>query len=420
MRICEVTSAQVSYNPRLVKEAGALVEAGYHVHVVGCFLEEEKAALDREIAEEAGWDLHPVRVRRGYGFADQGRWLYASLRQELYRQASWMRWGEWGGARAYSRYVDELARRAADVGADLYVAHNLQALPAAWLAAKKQGARLGFDAEDYHRGQFSSAEQSDLEARLTRAVEEQFLPECDYVTAASPGVGSAYAEELDIDPPTSILNVFPKEEQARQLPEGTRETERPEGDDSVSLYWYSQVIGHDRGLQDAVRALGRLGERVHLSLRGEWEAGFREELYRIAEREGVARRVHRLEPVPPDELVARARMHDVGLALEQAWSENRDRCISNKILVYLLAGRPVVATETRGQTRVQKEAPGAVQLCEIGSVEALAEGIQKLIESPQALRSACKRAWEAGERTFNWENEKGKLIDTVSSVLHRP
>lgn len=414
--ICAMTPAHVSYNPRLVKEANTLVEAGYDVYVVGCFLEEEKTALDRKIVADSGWGFHPVRVRRGHSFADHARWLYASLRQILYRQR-WMLRGEWGLARAYSRYVDELAERAADINADLYIAHNLQALPAAWWAAKTQKARLGFDAEDYHRGQFAPDEQGCLEARLTRAIEERFLPECDYVTAAAPGIGAAYAENLHVEPPTSILNVFPTEERDRDLPEGTQSKERPDDEGAISLYWYSQVIGHDRGLQDTVRALGRLDDRVHLSLRGEWEDGFRNRLTRIAENEGVLHRVHWLAPVPPDELVARARMHDVGLALEQAQCENRDLCITNKILVYLLAGCAVVATETQGQAYIQKEVPGAVLLCEIGNVQDLVNGIRQVSESLEALRKAQKTAWRVGEKQFNWEMEQEKLIDVISSVL---
>jgi glycosyltransferase involved in cell wall biosynthesis len=417
MTICEVTSAQISYNPRLVKEADALADAGYEVQVVGCLLEAEKTDFDRRLVADSDWDFHPVRVRRGHSLGDHGRWLYATLRQRLYRKLPWLRRGPWGLARAYSRYVDELAERAATVDADLYIAHNLQALPAAWKAAADRGSKLGFDAEDFHRGQFPPDESGSLEEKLTRAIEEQFIPECDYVTAASPGIAQAYAEELGIESPPSILNVFPKEERDAELPGGTREEERPGQENVVSLYWYSQVIGHDRGLQDAVQALGRLDERVHLSLRGEWEEGFRDELRRIAEREGVSHRVHRLEPVPPEELVARAGLHDIGLALEQAHSPNRDLCISNKILAYLLAGLPVVATETEGQEHVHKKAPGVVRLCEIGAPEALAARILEPTATEATLESAQERAWQMGEERLNWEKEQKKLVDTISAVL---
>jgi hypothetical protein len=110
-------------------------------------------------------------------------------------------------------------------------------------------------------------------------------------------------------------------------------------------------------------------------------------------------------------------MHDVGLALEQARCENRDLCITNKILVYLLAGCPVVATETQGQVHIREQVPGAVQICDIGDVQSLAEGIQGLSGSPHTLQRAKDRAWTAGEERLNWEKEQKKLIDTISSIL---
>jgi siroheme synthase len=36
LRVCWVTTGHPSTNPRLVKEADALIDAGYAVHVVAC------------------------------------------------------------------------------------------------------------------------------------------------------------------------------------------------------------------------------------------------------------------------------------------------------------------------------------------------------------------------------------------------
>ncbi len=44
-RICLVTSAHVSYNPRLLKEADALHQTGYAVRVVAMELEPDKTGV---------------------------------------------------------------------------------------------------------------------------------------------------------------------------------------------------------------------------------------------------------------------------------------------------------------------------------------------------------------------------------------
>lgn len=417
MTVCEVTSAQISYNPRLVKEADALADAGYDVHVVAPVLEDAKADLDQDLVAEREWQWHPVQARRDGRLGETVRWFAASLRQAVYRRMAWLRRSDWGVARAYSRYVDELKTHAIAVSADLYIAHNLQALPAAWEAARVNEARLGFDAEDFHRGEFHYDHSGSLEKRLTKHVEETFIPRCDYVTSASPGIGEAYADLLDIEIPTTILNVFSKDDRDIDLSNTDARTERPVGDDVISVYWYSQVIGPDRGLQDAVRAIGRLDDRFHLSLRGAWADGFRDEVARIAEAVGATERMHHLQPAPPDELVVRARFHDVGLALEQTVSPNRDLCITNKVLAYLLAGLAVVATETSGQVYVHDDLCDAVRLCGLGTPTGLAQQLSALAADPDVLSAAQLQAETAGRERLNWEAEQVTFLDIVSTVL---
>src|SRR5260370_1251501 len=81
-------------------------------------------------------------------------------------------------------------------------------------------------------------------------VERESLPQCCYVTAASPGIAGAYASKYGIPTPTSILNVFPLAERPLRF----RET-RPDG--PLRLYWFSQTIGPGRGLENVIRAMER-------------------------------------------------------------------------------------------------------------------------------------------------------------------
>jgi len=109
----------------------------------------------------------------------------------------------------------------------------------------------------------------------------------------------------------------------------------------LSLYWYSHVIGHDRGLQDALDAIALLGSGVRLHVRGTLAAGRANPVAVNARALGIENEVHFLPPVPPDELVERAAQHDVGLAVETGETENRRIAVTNKILSYFLAGLAV-------------------------------------------------------------------------------
>ena len=406
--VCLVTSGQPSTNPRLVKEADALVGAGYRVRVVAARFAAWADDADRLFAGRP-WTVEAVRFGE---VAPRPLRMALSLRRRAAGALSdWLPGSPAVAVRALHYVTPELARLAASRPADLYVAHNLAALPAAAYAAGRHGARLGFDAEDFHRGELLDTPENARALRVTRLVEERFIPRCDYVTAASDGIAEAYAQALEIERPTTILNVFPLSD--RHVPVAAEDlaAEKPAG--VRSLHWFSQTIGPGRGLEDALRALPRLPDDVVLSLRGAWAPGYEESLRGEAERLGVGHRLRALPLCPPAEVVRRAAEHDVGLALEEGETVNRDLCVTNKLFTYLLAGLPFVATDTAGQRAVCRTLPEATRLYRTGDAEAFAEAARSLLESPDARRAAER----AGRERYNWEAEQDRLLEVVDRAL---
>src|SRR5262249_50160267 len=155
------------------------------------------------------------------------------------------------------------------------------ALSAAAVAARMHGARYAYDAEDFHLGDWPNVPAYEIERRLVRAVEGRYLPGCAYVTAASPGIARAYAEAYGIERPRVVLNTFPL---AHAAP---GPTPRGSAQPGPSLYWFSQIIGPERGLECAVRAIGRAATRPHLYLRGTPAAGFAATLLDLAQEAGA-------------------------------------------------------------------------------------------------------------------------------------
>jgi glycosyltransferase involved in cell wall biosynthesis len=314
--------------------------------------------------------------------------------------------------RAFHYVIPELTREARRHPADLYIAHNLAALPPAAAAAEEYDARLGFDAEDFHRGELPETPENEAVRRQTGILEERYMTQCDYLTAASDGIADAYARVLDVPRPTTILNVFPLSERNTPVPDEELQKEKPDG--TTSLYWFSQTIGPDRGLEDALRALPLLSESVHLSLRGKWADGYKREFMGEAESLGVASRIHRLELVPPPEVVPRTSQHDIGLALEQpSASPNRRICVTNKLFTYLLGGVPFVATSTEGQQAVCEDLSEAARLYPPGSPKAFADAASGLINNDAAREAAAR----AGRERYNWDTEKKRFLEVVSSTL---
>jgi len=414
-KICLVTSLHLSYNPRVLKEADALHMAGHQVRVVAMNLEESKARLDESLMAHRSWKLETLNARR-HEPGGRLRWLKAALRQHLFQRIRVLEKLPDGLEKAYSRYVVELGRLAAREPADLFIAHLLLALPAADAAARKWKAKLGFDAEDYHRGEIheDDAHRAFLR-RLIMAVEQKYIPRCDYLSAASDGIGGAYASTLGVRQPVTILNVFPLSERNGHTP--AEELRKERQGNGLSLYWYSQMIGADRGLDDALQAVSLLSKGVHIHLRGAWAAGY-ETIFRNKVRAmGIEEQVHILPPAPPEQLVERAAQHDVGLALEAGATENRRVAVTNKILNYLLAGLAVAATDVPGQRAIMAEASGAGVLFKPGDAPVLARELMQWRENPGQLQMAKARSRQWGEEYFCWDKEKEKLIKAVEDAL---
>ena len=409
LRFCLVTSNHIANNPRIVKEADALVRAGHRVRVVAMNNHEELARRDATIMAGRAWTLDRVSAGRRPG-RGRLRWLADSTLQRVAR-ALWTRGARHARLvdRAVSRHVGTLARAAAAEPADVVIGHNLAGLPAAARAARRLAAPLGFDIEDLHTGELPDGPAYDAERRLRGHLEQRLLPRCDLLTAASDGIADEIVRLYGVRRPEVVLNVFPRAERGSPAP--ARASDLP------TLYWYSQVIGPDRGVEEALRALAKLDLPVELHLRGEMLPSYDSPLRALTAELGISGRVHLWPPAPPGELVALAQRHDIGLALEQPVSRNRQVCVTNKLFTYLLAGLAVAATDTVGQRGILQTVPDAGFLYPPGDVAALAAGLRRLLTEPGALDRARTAARRAAEERYCWEIERDRL---VSYLTHSP
>ena len=398
--ICLVTAGHIASTPRLVKEADALQSAGYAVRVVASDHFGPVRPLDAAVLATARWRHEriglgspPVYVAR--------RFARNLARRALRRQARpTARLAQW----ALVPDAAALARAASREPADLYLGHGVGGLVAAGLAAAFRGARLGFDAEDFHR-----LELSDTPQRAVVALEDRWLPRCAHLTAASPLIATAYADTYGRRAPVVVLNVFPLAEGPGTPSPAARAGGVP------TLYWFSQTIGPGRGLEAIVNAIGRSGGALHLHLRGIPANGFRESLAAMARRHGCPNALHWHDSAPPREMAPLASRHDIGLATELSTPPNRALCLTNKIFTYLLAGTPVLLSDTPAHRAFAPELAGAAAIARLESSEELAAAFQRLLEP--AARAA---AWRLGRDRFNWEREQATFLAAIGAALSPP
>lgn len=405
-RICIVTPGALGSNPRVVKEAQALHEAGNDVTVLAT---RTLALVDRW--DEAVLAAAPWRAQRLDFTVRGGAWRLRRAAQVVHALAfSTTKCVDLAG-RAFSAFTGPLTAAAKRVPADLYIAHYPAALPATATAARRHGALYAFDAEDFHLGDLPEAPEHELKRRLIRAIEKRHLPGCVYITAASPGIADAYVEVYGIARPTVLLNVFP----CAQAPLGpTRAGTKIPG---PSVYWFSQTIGPDRGLECAVRAIGRATTRPHLYLRGFPALGFLDKLRTIAGEAGADNQLHILPPRAPPEMERLAASYDVGLSSETGHTLSRRIALTNKLFTYLLAGLPVVMSDIPAHRVFAPAAGEAARLYTTDDADSLATALDTLLGDPTMLAAARASAFRLGQARFNWDVERAKLLEKVAAVL---
>lgn len=414
MRICIVTPGHLTTNPRVVKEATALHEAGHEVVVICGRYAPWAVDTDDAIVRSNAWRV-VATVAFGPHLASRARYV----RQTVIRRAARLAWRI--GIRmprlaelAVSPAVPDIEAAARSVSADLYIAHYVPALPAVAKAAKHARARYGFDAEDYHPGDPPSASEHDDERAIIETVLARYLPKADFTTAASPLIAEAYARRFAISEPSIVLNVFPTPH-----PMGTATAAgivRP----GPSLYWVSQTIGPDRGLEEAVHACSLARCKPHLYLRGRVDDVYRDGLTAMANRLGIGGHVHFLPLAPPEQLESLAAEYDAGLCSETGLTVNHDIALANKIFSYLAAGIPPILSDTSAHRKLADELPGAAWLYKRGQPDTLASVLDRLFIDPDELRTARANALRAGLTRFNWDVEKKRLVAIVGGLRSSP
>lgn len=407
-RIVLLTGSSLCHNPRALKEAGALARAGHRVTVLGAWYDAGFKARDQRLVGELPFDFVPVldATLGGTGeVAQLARRSATKAAQVAYSVTGWQ------SPRLLGLSVGSLLRHALQHPADLYIAHSEPALHVAGRLLQ-QGRRVALDLEDWFSEDLLPEARRHRPLRLLRRLERLLLTEGACSFCPSEAMAAAVAQAYGCRPPTVIYNAFPSTD--RQALEGSVADRR---DRSVpSLYWFSTSLGPGRGIEDLLAALPFLAGDCEIHLRARVAPDFAQHLRQLLP-ERWRPRLHFHALADNGQLLARIAEHDIGFAGELPECRSRDLTLTNKVLHYLLAGRPVVASDTAGQREAARRASGAVRLYPAGNARALAAALDEFLSSRQRRRAAGAAALAAAERVFCWERQEETLVGAVAAAL---
>jgi glycogen synthase len=377
-RLLLVTPAELTRDPRARRAAVAAQALGFGVvGLSGQISGEEPVPLADVVVVRAGrqgrtneqWktgasagrDPAPIRELRG---------LYRLLRL---------------GARTAS-----LVRAGRTLGSvDVVHANDLDTLPAAYLLARESGSRLVYDAHELY------SEFDPDPPRVARAVldrlERTLARRADAVVTVSEPIADELRRRLGVEP-VVVLNA-PELDAA----------EPPSPSNGPLRAVYQGAFGTGRPLSDLLETL-RTAPRTQLTLRV--TRSTRELLERELP-EDLTERVTVEEPVPPAQVVAALRTHDVGLLFDRPLTVNAELSSPNKLFEYLMAGLAVVAPRLRGLSWIEAEGVGL--LAEPENPAALGAALGRLEEDRTLLAKLRANARAAAVERYNAEAQRERL-----------
>lgn len=398
-KICLITPSHLASNPRLIKEAIALERAGYLIHII--------FTQNLLFLCEADFKILNAHPSWKYDVLNLSKHKFLRYRSALINKWAIFMLNYYATLLTYKLALNKnyywQKEKAIQSKADLFIAHNLAALPIAFDAAMQTEAKCGFDAEDFHRAE-NAGNSNQKQTNIAIKIEDYYLPKMDYVTAASPLIAEQYVNFYKREIPV-ILNVFPR----------TTKSAANKGNIPLKLFWFSQTIGQNRGLENIMLALKEISCEFEFHLLGNVEQSYKHQLLSVLPLE-KSNTIFFHQSIAPDEIFEIATHFDIGIASEPGFSINNNIALSNKIFTYLQTGLAILASDTIAQKTFMTMYEDIGFLYRKGNSSSLAFLINTYHQDRDLLKLHQFNAYKLGQETLNWEIEQTKFIDIISRL----
>jgi glycosyltransferase involved in cell wall biosynthesis len=386
VKVCMHVLETVRTDVRVMREATALVEAGFAVSILD--VEGERSVPDEE-------NMHGVCVKH----IIRPGW-FVSARFKPWFLVKFMTMIIWGTFR--------LVRLSTDV----YHAQDQRALPACFLAALIRRKPLVFDAHELPLSDGALKRWQRLHALATRFL-VSVLPRCTGIITVSAPIAQEICRRYRT-PEVSLVRNVPA---YQVVPRSNKLRHRLGANQDVSIALYQGGVQPNRGLDRLIRAAPFLGPNILIVLLGSTPGETQHQLSALIASEGVADRVKLLPAVPYEELLEWTASADIGLIIYSPdHSPNVRMCLPNKLFEYLMAGLPVLASELDAVVDVINSY-GVGQVASSLAPADVGAAITAMLADPVALAEMRHHALDAARQEFCWEKEKQRLLQFYQNIL---
>lgn len=387
IRVCMHVRGSLRTDGRVMREASALVKEGFAVSVVD--VERERSCLTEE-------DYSGIHVKH----LSKPHW-YTPTR---------MPWRLFRSTEKFFFSTLAMIR----IPANIYHAHDVNALPACYIAAMLRRKPLIFDAHELPLYELDHLRWHWLRALLRRLLAGMLSHCAGTITVSSPIAQEIctryHAQEISLVRNVPVYQAVSKSNRLRQhLGLG------PE----IRIALYQGDLQPDRGLHHLIRAAAYLERDIVIVLLGKEIGDTLTQLEALIASDGVTGRVKILPPVPYAELLDWTASADMGLIIYSPdQSLNIRMCLPNKLFEYLMAGLPVLATPLDAVADILNTYDVGQIVSSLAPVD-IAAAINAMLQDHAVLQRMHRNALDAVQHDLCWEEERQQLIRLYQGILAR-
>ncbi len=384
-RVCHIVQSYYPRDPRIRRQAEALIEAGYSVDVI-CL--RAPGQTSRELINGVEVTRIPLGRQRG------------------------------GPARYVLEYVAFLIMSAAVAAARarryqvIHVSNMPDFLVFAAIVPKLFGAFVLLDEHDPFpellMSKYGLGPQHWL-IKIARWLEKRSLRFAHHILTTTRALKEHY-EAITNQVPVSVVMNLP-DEKLFSPPDNFHKTISDQGRDFVIIY--AGTVSKIYNLDLAVGAVANLKDRIpRLRLKIVGEGDDLPRLKTMAEELGIKDIVEFTGDVPFSKVPELIAQSSVGISLLRL-DPLTDMCFNNKAGEYVAMGLPCISTRTT--TAANHFPDDVVRFVDPGSQESLEAAILDLYNNPD-LRLQMSRNGLAFTQNANWSTEKKKYVELIRSL----
>jgi len=305
----------------------------------------------------------------------------------------------WKGPLFYFEYNLRLFFCLLRLKIDVFVANDLDTLPANYLASRIRRKPLVYDSHEYFTEVPELVNRPRVKAIWTK-IEKSLVPKVDAAYTVCDSIAEVYRSKYGVD-----FKVV------RNLPvRSTTESIADRISNSPKIILYQGALNLGRGLEDTIKAMQFI-EGAEFWLAGDGD--LTQNLKKLVEELKLESKVKFLGRLPFQELNEVTRKADLGISLEEDLGLNYRFALPNKLFDYVQAGMPVLVSDLPEMRRMVENYNVGTYL-EFSQRNGLAKAMQDALFNDEKRKVWGENMVRAADE-LNWENEE-KIIQEIYSI----